>query len=106
MTTLDVGGIDFALPLSTPAGLLGSLKSLIIIPAFGVDPVIAPSLTADVNAALAALAKGGKNANKTAANNMNALINHTKAQAGKKITAKAATEIIKQANAIIAALGK
>jgi hypothetical protein len=73
-------------------------------PAGAIDPAIAGALTAKVDAAEAALAKGGKNANKTAANNLNALINQTKAQKGKKISAEEAAAIIARAQAIIAAL--
>jgi hypothetical protein len=42
----------------------------------------------------------------TAAAELRVLVIYTRAQSGRRITPKAATEIIKQANAIIAALGK
>jgi hypothetical protein len=103
-STGDVIGINFSLSAKTLPAMFHDLGSFITNPAAGVDPKIATSLTADVNAALAALAKGNKNANKVAVNNLNALINHVNAQAGKKISSNAAQAIIAQARAIIAAI--
>jgi len=69
------------------------------------DPEMAPSLTAKVNGALAALARGNENDAKVAMNDLKALVNQVEAQTDKKISVEAADEIIAQANAIIQALG-
>ncbi len=90
----------------TPATIEG-LGSLIEeqLEAGGVDARMETSLSAKVDAALAALARGNANDVKVAINNLEALINHVEAQAGKKITEDSAAVIIAKANAVIAALG-
>jgi len=66
-----------------------------------IDDEMEVSLLAKADAAFAALDKGNPNAAKVAMNDLKALINQVEAQTGKKITAKAAAEIIECINAII-----
>jgi hypothetical protein len=86
--------------------MLGTLSAFIAAPTVGtIDPVIAPSLTAKVNSALAALSRGNENDAKLAVNNLKALVNQVEAQTDKKISWAAADAIIAQVNAIVDALG-
>jgi len=99
LTITQVGEVD-------PPTMLEDLSAFIAEPTTGtVDPVMAPSLTAKVDSALAALARDNRNAAKVAANHLKALVNQVEAQTDKKISAEAAAEIITQANAIVSALG-
>jgi hypothetical protein len=87
---------------SDPPAMLTDLTGFIAVPTSGtVDPVIGTALTAKVNGALAALGKGDE---KTAANNLNALLNQIKAQRGKKISTAAADEITSQVEDVLAAI--
>jgi len=90
-------------PPTDPPTMLNELKGFITAPASGVDPVIGTSLTAKVNAALAALDRGKE---KTALNNLNALLNQVRAQTGKKISTEAADAITTQVEAIIDAINQ
>jgi len=90
----------------TPETVLAGLETSILaeVALFGIDAEMAESLLAKVDAALAALNRGNANDAKVAMNDLKALINQVEAQVDKKITAEAAEEIIRQANAIIAVL--
>lgn len=91
---------------SDPDVLLARLRAYILdqVAAGNIDPRMETSLLADVDAAIAALEECNANCTTVAANNLNALANHTEAQAGKKIEASTAAQIIEQANMTIAAL--
>ncbi|MBN1630424.1 MAG: HYR domain-containing protein [Thermoleophilia bacterium] len=67
----------------------------------GIAPIIAESLLAKVNAALAALQRGNKNDAKVAMNDLKALINEVQAQTSKSISPEAAAAIIAAANGLI-----
>ena len=69
-----------------------------------VDPVIATSLRAKLDAALSTIDSGGKNAKLAAINKLEALINEVEAQTGKKISKAAAEAIIAMAKAVILGL--
>jgi hypothetical protein len=91
---------------AAPSAMLDALRTFIVTANEGaVDARMQTSLLAKVSGASAALARGGENSAKVAVNELKALVNQVKAQGGKKIESATATEIIEQANAIIAALG-
>lgn len=95
-------------PSSTsPADMLSSLGQFIDgeVTSDNIDPVLAVSLMAKINAASSALARGNPNDAKTAMNDLKALINQVEAQMDKKIDPITAQAIIDNANQIIAALG-
>ncbi len=95
-------------PVSDPDAqiLLGDLRTFIMAPTTGsIDAAMVRSLTAKVEGALAALARGNQNAAKVARNELMALVNQTMAQTGKKIAPAAAAEIMLQATAVNSALG-
>jgi hypothetical protein len=91
----------------SPANQLSNLAKVIQYGAGdgSIAPEIQGALMAKVNAAMAALARGNANDAKVAINELRALVNQVLAQTGKKITAKAAAEIIARANRAIAQLG-
>jgi hypothetical protein len=80
---------------ASPAEELADVE--ILIPTFGLPPGTENSLLAKVRAATAALARGDTTA---ACNQLNALINETNAQSGKKLTQGQANAIIDAAQAI------
>jgi len=100
---VDMGAFEVA---ADPEIMLANLRAYIVEQvALGIDAEMEVSLLAKVDAAIAALNRGNPNDAKVAMNDLKALVNQVEAQAGNKITAVAAAEIIVRANAIIAALG-
>jgi Tol biopolymer transport system component len=85
---------------ATPAELLAALRAHIT--GFGLDNGTERSLTAKVDAASAALRRGGRTA---ACGSLGALENHVRAQAAKHLTAVQAMQVVAGARAIRDALG-
>ena len=104
---ISINAITLQVSGESPEGMLAGLALFIMdeVDSENIDPKLERSLLAKVNAAISALDKDNPNAAKVAMNNLKALINHVKAQTGKKITADTAAAIIAAANQIIAALG-
>jgi hypothetical protein len=97
-TGFDVYGSEFSVasPAQSIADLINTIDS------FNLQPGIANSLEAKLNAAQAPLAAGNSTA---ACNQIKAFINEVKAQSGKKLTAGQASTLITAAQAIRTALG-
>jgi len=81
----------------TPAAAVADLKTQ--VKSFKLPGGVENGFTSKLDAALTALEKGN---NKTAVNNLNAFINHAKAQRGKKVTAAQADALIAGAQKVIA----
>lgn len=103
------GGASYTVGVSamTPTARSKQLADFIAAPTVGsVDPLLQSSLTAKVHSALAALDRGKTNDGRVAVNVLKALVGQVEAQTGKKISQEAATSIVIQADAIIAAIGR
>jgi hypothetical protein len=98
-TGFDVYATEFSVA-SPPPQLITDLINT--IDSFNLQPGIANSLEAKLNAAQASLAAGNTTA---ACNEIDALINEVQAQSGKKLTPGQASAIIAAAQAIRTALG-
>ncbi len=70
-----------------------------------IDPELEQPLVTKVDSAIDALARDNPNAAKVTMNDLKALVNQVEAQAGHKIDAATADEIVVRANAIVEALG-
>jgi len=103
---VDMGAYEA--PAPGPEALLEYLRAFILeaIESGSIDSTMEVSLIAKVDLALEALADGNPNNPTVAINNMEALINHTEAQTGNKVTTEAAAEIISIANQIIEAVAE
>jgi len=91
----------------SPSNQLSNLNKLISygVASGQIDPALQSSLSAKVEAALEALARGDKNSARAAMGELSALVNQVEAQSGKKIERAIATQIIERANRVIASLG-
>lgn len=91
----------------TPTARAEVLADFLADPTVGsVDPSLRSSLTATLDDALTALHRGKSNDARVAVNVLEALVAQVEAQAGKKISHEAATSIVLQVDAIIAAIGR
>lgn len=77
-----------------------------LVTAGDIAPELEKSLLVKVYAAKADLYRGNYNAETTAANTLNALMNQIEAQSGKKITNSKAAALLKQANLVIVLLSE